>query len=131
MGRETQLLLDTHSLFWWWLEDPKLSPAALGAIADADVVCVSSVAALELSIKHRLGKLPEGDKVVPLFRWLMGRDRFRMLPVTIVHGLHAGAYKLAHRDPFDRVLAAQAELEGLTLITRDPAFADFPCETLW
>jgi PIN domain nuclease of toxin-antitoxin system len=51
--------------------------------------------------------------------------------VTLVHALHAGSYALAHRDPFDRLLAAQAELEGLTLVTRDPAFAEFPCETLW
>lgn len=131
MGREVQLLLDTHALFWWWLEDEKLSPSALEAIEDAEVVCVSPVAAIELAIKHRLGKLKDGDKVVPRFRGLLIKDRFRVLPITIVHALHAGSYETVHRDPFDRVLAAQAELEGLILVTRDPAFADFPCETLW
>jgi PIN domain nuclease of toxin-antitoxin system len=131
VGREAQLLLDTHALFWWWLEDIKLSRTALDAIANADVVCVSPVAAIELAIKTRLGKLQDGDKVVPRFRGLVTKDRFRTLPITIVHALHAGGYETEHRDPFDRVLAAQAELEGLTLVTRDPAFAAFPCETLW
>ena len=131
MGREVQLLLDTHALFWWWLEDVKLSPSAIEAIANAEVVCVSPVAALELGIKHRLGKLHGGDKVVPRFRGLVIKDRFRVVPITIVHALRAGSYESGHRDPFDRVLAAQAELEGLTLVTRDPAFAAFPCETLW
>jgi PIN domain nuclease of toxin-antitoxin system len=131
VGRETQLLLDTHALFWWWLEDPKLSPAAAEAIVEADTVCVSPVAAMELAIKHRLGKLRDGDKVVPRFRGLALKDRFRVTSVTLVHALHAGSYAVAHRDPFDRLLAAQAELEDLTLVTRDPAFAEFPCVTLW
>ncbi|MEA3035349.1 MAG: hypothetical protein QOH04_1111 [Sphingomonadales bacterium] len=131
MGRQVQLLLDTHALFWWWLEDPKLSPTAISAITEARVVCVSPVAALELAIKHRLGKLRGGDKVVPRFRGLLSREQFRILPITIEHALRAGSYGTTHRDPFDRVLAAQAELEDLVLLTRDPAFAEFPCETLW
>jgi PIN domain nuclease of toxin-antitoxin system len=131
VGREVQLLLDSHALFWWWLEDPKLSPAAHEAIAEAEVVCVSPVTALELSIKHRLGKLDGGERVVPRFRGFLLRDRFRILPITDVHALHAGGYGAAHRDPFDRILAAQAELEELTLVTRDPAFRDYPCQTLW
>ena len=131
MGGKAQLLLDTHALFWWWLEDPKLSSSALDAIVGAEVVCVSPISALELGIKYRLGKLPGGDKVVTRFRWLLIRDRLRVIPLTIVHSLHAASYEPPHRDPFDRVLAAQAELEELTLVTRDPAFAAFPCSTLW
>jgi PIN domain nuclease of toxin-antitoxin system len=62
---------------------------------------------------------------------LLQADRFQPLPISIAHGLRAGGYRQPHRDPFDRMLAAQAELEGLVLITADAQLANFPCSILW
>lgn len=132
MGRQIQLLLDTHALFWWLLDDLRLSRDAHAAIADGtNRVFVSPVSALELAIKYRLGKLPGGERVIPGYDNLLAAEGFVVLPLTGHHALNAGLYPGEHRDPFDRLLAAQAELDELTLVTRDPAFAHFPCRTLW
>lgn len=92
---------------------------------------VSAVSAVETAIKHRIGKLPGGDELVTRFKEFMDAYDFVATAVTVEHALRAGSYPGPHRDPFDRLLAAQAEMEGLVLITRDPAFAAFPCETRW
>jgi PIN domain nuclease of toxin-antitoxin system len=126
------LLLDSHALLWWWAESPSLSKRAQAAIEDAGVeVRVSAASAWELGFKQRLGKLGELSDSIARFHELMKRHDFLPLSVSIEHGLRASTYAAAHRDPFDRLLAAQAELEGLTLVTRDPAFAAFPIQTLW
>ncbi len=128
----TQLLLDTHALLWWWSGDSSLSPAARAAITDADAtVFVSAASAWEIATKVRVGRLrPHGD-VVPRFGELATAAGLRHLAVTHRHGLRAGSYPTAHRDPFDRMLAAQAELESLTLVTNDTAFGEFPARVLW
>lgn len=127
-----KLLLDTHALLWWFVDDPSLSTRAREAIRrDDNDVYVSAASAWEISTKHRLGKLPEVAGAVTRFDALVTADRFRQLPIESRHGLRAGAYDAAHRDPFDRMLAAQAELEGLVLVTADPAFGAFPVRTLW
>lgn len=127
-----RLLLDTHALLWAWNASPHLSAAARAAIEDrANEVFVSFVSAFELSIKHHLGKLPEAEPVVRGFTTLVERYEMSTALPRLDHALRAGAYDATHRDPFDRLLAAQAELDELTLVTRDPAFADFPCRTLW
>lgn len=94
-------------------------------------VFVSPVSAIEVAIKHRLGKLPLGDALVPKFRSIVEERGFSTLTIVVEDMLRAGSYPAAHRDPFDRLLAAQAELHDLMLVTRDPAFAAFPCRTLW
>ena len=127
-----RLLLDTHALLWWFVDDPALSVRARVAITDEDnEVFVSAATAWEIATKHRLGKLPEAAGAVKRFDGLVAADRFLHMPIDRRHGLRAGAYDVAHRDPFDRMLAAQAELERLTLVTADPAFARFPVTTLW
>lgn len=126
------LLLDTHAAIWWWLDSVRLGGGARRAIIDDDLpVSVSVVSALEIAIKYRIGKLPEfGD---PLVRYatLMANDRFTPLAVTQEHAVNAGLLPGEHRDPFDRLIAAQALAEGLTVVTRDPAFAAFGCNVLW
>jgi PIN domain nuclease of toxin-antitoxin system len=113
-------------------EDPRLSRTAAQLLESESIeVTVSPVSAIEIAIKHRIGRLPHGDVLVPAFRKRVEADGFHLSTLSVEHALRAGSYPGAHRDPFDRLLAAQAELEGLTLVTRDPAFADFPCETLW
>ena len=128
----TRLLLDTHALLWWWSGDSALSSDARDAIADADAtVFVSAASAWEIATKVRLGCLRAHGDVVARFDELAAAADLRHLAVTHRHGLRAGGYPMAHRDPFDRMLAAQAELESLTLITRDAAFGEFPVQILW
>lgn len=127
-----RVLLDTHALLWWWVDDPRLSGRAREVVADRSVqVFVSAASAWEIATKVRLGKLPEAEGAV--FRWrdLVAADGFCSLSVRDEHGLRAGTYPAAHRDPFDRILAAQAELDELSLVTMDAAFASFPVRTLW
>jgi len=125
-------LLDTHALLWWFTDDPRLSPVAREAIADdANVVLVSAASAWEIATKHRLGKLNEAADAVRRFDELVALDGFQHLPVRHFHTLKAGGYPAEHRDPFDRMLAAQSELESVQLITCDPAFALFGTATLW
>ncbi|MEJ7926149.1 type II toxin-antitoxin system VapC family toxin [Sphingobium sp. AN641] len=127
-----RLLLDTHVLIWWWT-DRRLLPDTIDSMIEsgADQIFVSSVNAWEIATKARLGKLPQLLPYLDRYEAAVADADFQQLNLTMRHGLRAGAYPAPHRDPFDRMLAAQAELEGLTLLTRDPAFDAFPCETLW
>lgn len=127
-----KLLLDTHTLLWWFTNDPQLSRLARARILDEhNAVWVSAATAWEIATKHRLGKLPEAAEAAPRFEELVSADGFGLLPVSIQHGLRAGSYAIRHADPFDRMLAAQAEIEDLVLVSKDPAFAAFPVKTLW
>lgn len=126
------LLLDTHALLWWWSDDPRLPASARALIADpAAQVHVSAASAWEIATKHRIGKLPEGAEAVAKFQALTLRNGFIHLPIAWQHALRAGAYTATHCDPFDRLLAAQADLERLALVTRDPAFAAFGTQVRW
>ncbi len=128
----SDLLLDTHTLLWWWSDDPALSPKAEEALRDSETaVFVSAASAWEMATKFRLGRLPEYGGAVVRFNEFAIDAAMRHLPVTYRHGLRAGSYAVGHRDPFDRILAAQAELESLVLVTRDAAFQEFPVRVLW
>lgn len=125
------LLLDTHVLIWWWANDRKrLGDAIDHLLKPSGTLYVSAASAWEIATKHRLGKLQPGV-AMDAFEDALNADGFVPLNIGMAHALHAGCYAIPHADPFDRLLAAQAELEGLTLLTRDPAFAAFPCATLW
>ena len=127
-----ELLLDTHALLWWLADPDRLSPAAHGAIEDpGNRVHVSAASGWEIATKVRLGKLPAANELLGELPELLVGQGFQLLPITLLHGLHAGGYNLAHRDPFDRLLAAQAELSDLTLVSLDPALQAFPCRLLW
>lgn len=127
-----KLLLDTHALLWWFVDAPELSATARAAIADdGNEVLVSAASAWELATKHRLGKLGEAAEALGRFNELVAADGFQHLPVSFLHAIKAGGYAVDHRDPFARVLAAQAEIEMATLLTRDPAFAAFGTRTIW
>lgn len=127
-----RLLLDTHALLWWWTDDPQLSTAAREAIPDRrNEVWVSAASAWEIATKQRLGKLPPVAADAKVFAHLTAAAGFELLSVSAAHAWRAGAMAHAHRDPFDRMLAAQSEIEQLVLVTRDPAFAAFQTHTLW
>ena len=125
-------LLDSHVLLWWWFDPDRLSQQARSLLLDPNsTVFVSAASVWELSLKHHQGKLPELATAIADLPGLLQADGFQPLPISIAHGLRAGGYSQPHRDPFDRMLAAQAELEGLVLITADPQLSDFPCQILW
>ena len=125
-------LLDSHVLLWWWFDPDRLSTAALELLSNPSTsVLVSAASVWELSLKHHQGKLPELSGVITDLPGLLQADGFEALPISLAHGLRAAAYSQPHRDPFDRMLAAQAELNRLVLLTADPQLSPFPCRTLW
>lgn len=127
-----KLLLDTHALLWWFTDDPRLSGQARDAIANQNnSIFASAASAWEIATKQRIGKLEQLPDVVERYHELVTADGFIHLPITSVHALRAGSYSMQHRDPFDRMLAAQSELEMLPLVTLDPAFSAFDCRTFW
>jgi PIN domain nuclease of toxin-antitoxin system len=126
------LLLDTHALLWWLFDDPQLSPAARAAIAHRDNDClVSAASAWEIATKHRIGKLAEAGDVPSRLTEYLRRANFQALPIALDHALEAGRIAHEHRDPFDRMIAAQARMEGLLVITVDPAIAALGARVLW
>lgn len=127
-----RILLDTHALLWALMEPDRFSSRARAMLQDpSNTVVVSSIAAWEIATKHRLGKLPEAELVVRAFPDHLKRLQAEELPVRISHALLAGAFPNPHRDPFDRMLAAQCLIEGLPLMTVDPVFQDFSVPVLW
>lgn len=129
----TRLLLDTHVFIWAISEPKRLSTKARNAIVKLEnQVYVSPVTAYELSYKHRQGKLPSGAAIVTSFARQVAHLLAFELPVSAPHALAAGQLDWDHRDPFDRILAAQAMVEGLTLVTADEDLQAFePVPTLW
>jgi len=114
------LLLDTHVLIWWD-EGRRLAAEARRAIADADSVYVSAASAWEVAIKTGLGRL----RPIRTVEQAVDESGFLELPVTFRHAERVGKLPPHHRDPFDRLLVAQADVEELTLVTRDAVFARY------
>ena len=121
-----RLLLDTHVLLWSVNADPKLKPALRDAIAAADEVFVSAVSIWEIAIKTALGKLVVAGDIES--RALDAGCE--PLPVTWAHGRDVGRLPLHHHDPFDRLLIAQARVEGLTLVSADRTFSHYDVSLL-
>jgi len=113
------VLLDTHAFLWWLANDPALGPSAREIVAEPrNRVLVSAATAWEIAVKRQLGKL-----TVPAdIEAAVEEKGFAKLPISFFHGQQAGALPPHHRDPFDRMLIAQAQAEGLELMTADPAF---------
>lgn len=126
------LLLDTHTLLWWLAGDPALSSAAITAIGDpSNAIYVSAATTWEITTKHRIGKLPGVAAIVSDLDGVVAGQGFASLPISLRHGQVAGSLPGPHRDPFDRMLIAQAMLEGLVLVSNEVAFDAYGVARLW
>jgi len=125
------ILLDSHVFFWWATGNRRLSSSASAAIEAEPNVCISPVVAWEITTKVRSGKWPEAQWLAERFFEVMERYSFTPLALTIEHAHLAGSLPALHRDPFDRLLAAQAQIEDIPLVTADPAFRAFDVRVLW
>jgi PIN domain nuclease of toxin-antitoxin system len=126
------LLTDTHTLAWWFGDRKQLSPTALQALCDPNrAVYVSVATAWEISIKVGSGRWNEMRYLLENFEQEIGATGFRILPIGISHVRAAGALALPHRDPFDRLLLAQAIHEGLALVTADSKLAGAGATIIW
>ena len=123
------LLLDTHTLLWWLADDARLSARARDLISDpVNQVAVSAVSGWEIAIKQSLGKLDvDPNRVLEEVQ----NNGFEQLHVSFKHGLAAGALPAHHRDPFDRMLIAQAQCERLRLLSIDGVFSGYDVEVVW
>jgi len=128
-----RLLLDTHALLWVLLSPSHIPGATLRTIRDPDTaLLVSAASAWEIGTKHRLGMLEGAEAVVEGYHDHLTALRAEELAITGAHALAAGTLRWAHRDPFDRVLAAQSMLESIPLVTSDRELSDFPViRTVW
>jgi PIN domain nuclease of toxin-antitoxin system len=126
------LLLDTHALLWWLFGQQLLTPAAKSAITDDDnEIFVSAASAWEISTKRRIGKLPDADSLSDGLEEVVRTQGFLPLPVTLSHGEAGGALPGLHKDPFDRLLIAQATLEGLVFVSNERLFDSYGVRRLW
>jgi PIN domain nuclease of toxin-antitoxin system len=114
------------------LDDPRLGPDAREAIAnERNEVCVSAASAWEITTKHRIGKLPGVGKLAADIGGYLQQEGFVLLSVTVPHAENAGRLEGLHKDPFDRMLIAQALVENLTLVSNETAFDAFGVSRLW
>jgi PIN domain nuclease of toxin-antitoxin system len=127
-----RLLADTHVVFWATMERTRLSQAACTALeSDENDVLVSVASAWEIAIKVGLGKWPEARQLLLDFERHMDEAGFEILPITVAHVRAAGLMAVPHRDPFDRLPAAQATIDGLVLVTADPQLPTLGAACIW
>jgi PIN domain nuclease of toxin-antitoxin system len=123
----SRLLLDTHAFLWWREDSPRVGKVARRAIGNAEEVHVSAASAWEASIKSALGKL----RLPEPFEDGVHDSEFLPLAVSFAHAERAGSLPAHHRDPFDRMLIAQALVEGLTIVTHDRRFEPYGVPITW
>ncbi|MBI2569092.1 MAG: type II toxin-antitoxin system VapC family toxin [Candidatus Schekmanbacteria bacterium] len=126
------MLLDTHAFLWWLDGDERLAHHARELIVDPHTtVLVSAASAWEISTKVRIGKLPGAAEVAGMLGWCISSQGFTELPISVEHAQRAGALPWPHRDPFDRMLIAQAQGENVAIVTNDPVFAGYGVACEW
>jgi len=127
-----KLLLDTHAFIWWDSESSKLSPQALTFCQDrANTVLLSVASIWEMQIKLQLGKLRLNLPLATVIESQQQTNRIEVLSITIAHVLELDSLPTYHKDPFDRLLIAQARVEDAILISNDPIFTDYSVKLLW
>ena len=131
---ESPLLLDTVAFLFWHAGSSRLGKNARKAMLGAleRTVYVSSITAFEIATKARLGKLQVPEQLLADFRYLVDSDGFRLLDLDADAAIRAGRFESKHRDPFDRLLAAQAIATGCAVVTNDALFgSEFEVEVVW
>lgn len=127
-----KLLLDTHAFLCAVMQPAQLSAKVRKRIGDSSTeLAVSAASAWEIATKFRLGKLADARVLVDDFDDIVRQLGAGILPISHVHALVAGSYPQPHRDPFDRILAAQAQVERLPLVSKDRALRQFDVELFW
>ncbi len=118
-----QSLLDTHALLWWLSDDPALTKVARKTIAETrNVIFVSAASAWEIATKVRLGKLPTAADLAADFAGHLQREGFQILAISGDHAIRAGLLPGPHKDPFDRMLIAQAQAESMPIVSNETLF---------
>jgi len=126
------LLLDAHTLLWWYADDPQLSPEARRLIrSGANRVFVSTASFWEIATKYRLGKLPSAEVLLQDAAEYLEREDFELLELSLTVAIRAGVLPGPHRDPFDRMLVAQALESDLLIVSRDAALDGFGARRVW
>src|SRR5579862_1815731 len=129
---QLRVLLDSHTLLWWILDHPALTPAAREVISGTDnTVIVSAASAWELAIKFRAGRLPEAGDLVSNFPTEIVQEGFQLLPISAEHGIRAGLLPGPHKDVFDRMLIAQSQAEDIPIISNEAIFGAYGVRRLW
>lgn len=127
-----KLLLDTHALLWWLDGDERLPERCRELIGDeGNIVLVSAASAWEITTKARLGKLPGAVAVAAGFRECLSAQGFTPLAISLDHAVRAGNLPGPHRDPFDRMLIAQAQAEGVPLVSNEALFDQYGIQRIW
>jgi PIN domain nuclease of toxin-antitoxin system len=127
-----RILLDTHALLWSFLEDPSLSRLAHAAIVEPDnSILVSAASAWEIAVKFRLGKLPPAAELIQDFAQHLRRLDFEEFPISADHGIRSGLLPAHHKDPFDRLLAAQCQAESIPIVSNDKIFDLYGVVRIW
>ncbi len=124
------LLIDSHAFVWWLGNNARLSRRASEVIS-ANPANVSVASAYEIGLKVFSGRWPDAQHVIENFSVTCALHSIRILPISLEHALKAAEFQADHRDPFDRLIAAQSLVEDLAVVTVDPAFKLFGCKTIW
>ncbi|HEY3230232.1 MAG TPA: type II toxin-antitoxin system VapC family toxin [Roseiflexaceae bacterium] len=125
-------LLDTHAFLWWITDDPRLSSRVRELTADStNTLFLSAASGWEIAIKAQLGKLQLPDNLERYIADQLSLNGFESLPIQLRHALHVYTLPDLHRDPFDRILVAQSQLEQLPILTVDPQIARYGVDVIW
>ena len=125
-------LLDSHTFIWWVLDTPSLSDDCRAILEDgANEIYLSVASAYEIAYKAGQGRLTLPDEPAEYVKTRLAANDFASLAIELPHALRAATLPRIHGDPIDRILIAQAQLEGLALLTADPAIGQYDVETIW
>ena len=127
-----KVLLDTHTFLWWITDSPRLSARAREVIRDSNnELFFSAASGWEIAIKAQLGRLQLPDNLEQFIVEQLSLNIILVLPIQLRHALHVYTLPQHHRDPFDRMLVAQSQVENLPILTTDPQIAQYDVETIW
>ena len=125
-------LVDVHVFLWWALDVPELSRRCREILIDGDnEIVLSAASSYEIAFKSHIGRLTLPEPPDDYVRSRLVANHFGALPIELSHALRAAVLPLIHRDPFDRILVAQAQVEGIPILTADPAISRYDVETIW